>query len=387
LLIILLSLSAIVWIALALRQLNVVTAQGQDAWMLFKMTTLALPKLMAIIAPFSLLIAVIHTLNRLNSDSELIVLTASGATIWTVAKPLVLLGLIVSVGVGFVNHFAMPWSLRLLRQYIIEVRTDLLTQVIQPGRFSSPEPDLTFHIRERAFNGELKGMIVHDTRDKKQSQSYLADRGVIVKGEPSDYLVMSDGHIVRRAEGDEPAQIIAFDKYAIDLSRFEKKLTDDREFKPAEQNSWELWNPDAESYYFKKQPGKIRSELHERFASALYPIAFVLIALATVGQAQSTRQSRIRVMALAFCLAASIRLGGMALNNVVALSAEATPLLYALPLAAIAGALWAMDRTTRRLGQQSIFSRAIEPLARFAASLPRPNFGRFLGGMRGATGR
>ena len=70
LLIILLSLSGIVWVALALRQLNVDTSQGQDVWMLVRMTTLALPNLMAIIAPFSLLIAAIHTLNRLNSDSE-----------------------------------------------------------------------------------------------------------------------------------------------------------------------------------------------------------------------------------------------------------------------------------------------------------------------------
>ena len=96
LLIILLSLSAIVWIALALRQLNVVTSQGQDVWMLVKMTTLALPNLMAIIAPFSLLIAAIHTLNRLNTDSELIVLTASGATIWSAARPLLLLAVIVA---------------------------------------------------------------------------------------------------------------------------------------------------------------------------------------------------------------------------------------------------------------------------------------------------
>src|SRR5688572_29299898 len=123
LLIILLSLSSIVWLALALRQLNVVTSQGQDVVMLFKMTTLALPNLMAIIAPFSLLIAAIHTLNRLNGDSELIVLTASGATVWTAARPLLLLAILVSIGVGFVNHVAMPWSLRLLRQYVVEVRT------------------------------------------------------------------------------------------------------------------------------------------------------------------------------------------------------------------------------------------------------------------------
>jgi lipopolysaccharide export system permease protein len=223
LLIILLSLSGIVWVALALRQLNVVTTQGQDVWMLVRMTTLALPNLMAIIAPFSLLIAAIHTLNRLSGDSELIVLTASGATIWSAARPLLLLATLVALGVGFVNHVAMPWSMRLLRQYIVQVRTDILTQVIQPGQFSSPENDLTFHIRERTLSGELLGLIVHDTRDKAQSQSYLAERGIIVKRDPSNYLIMSDGHIVRRAGKDEPSQIVAFDKYAVDLDRFEEE--------------------------------------------------------------------------------------------------------------------------------------------------------------------
>src|SRR5262245_54059030 len=97
LLLILLSLSGIVWIALALRQLNLVTAQGQDTLMLLKMTTLGLPSLMVLIAPIALLIAAIHTLNRLNSDSELIVLTASGATIWRVARPLFALALILAL--------------------------------------------------------------------------------------------------------------------------------------------------------------------------------------------------------------------------------------------------------------------------------------------------
>ena len=72
------------------------------------------------------------------------------------------------------------------------MRTDLLTQVIQPGRFSSPEANLTFHIRERALNGELIGLVMHDTRDKTQAQSYLAERGMIVKQDPTAYLVMID---------------------------------------------------------------------------------------------------------------------------------------------------------------------------------------------------
>jgi lipopolysaccharide export system permease protein len=362
LLIILLSLTSIVWIALALRQLNVVTSQGQDVWMLIKMTTLALPNLMAIIAPFSLLIACTHTLNRLNGDSELIVLTASGATIWRAAKPLMALALLVALGVGFVNHLAMPWSLKLLREYIVQVRANILTQVIQPGSFSSPEEGLTFHIRERAPNSELLGLIVHDTRNKELNQSYLAERGVIVQKAPSNYLVMTKGHIVRRTDKDEPAQIIAFEKYAVDLDQFEKKLDDDEDLKPRERYLSELLYPEATSNSYRKGPGKFRAELHERFANPLYPLAFALIALAAVGQAHSTRQNRVKQVAIAVVLAAGLRLGGLALNNVVVINEAATPLLYALPLSAMLGSLMIMEKARRVLSNSRLPGLIFDPI-------------------------
>lgn len=376
LLIVLLSLSSIVWVALALRQLNVVTSQGQDVWMLIKMTTLALPNLMAVIAPFSLLIACIHTLNRLNGDSELIVLTASGATVWRAARPLLMLALLVALGVAFVNHLAMPWSLKLLREYIVQVRANILTQVIQPGAFSSPEEGLTFHIRERAPNEELLGLIVHDTRNKELNQSYLAERGVIVQRAPSNYLVMTKGHIVRRNDKDEPAQIIAFEKYAVDLDQFEKKMDEDNDdLKPRERYLSELMYPEATSGSYRKAPGKFRAELHERFSNPLYPLAFALIAVAAVGQAHSTRQNRVQQVALAFVLAAALRLGGLALSNIVVTNEAATALLYALPLSAMLGAIVLMERARRRLSTSRFQGLISDPIGRFfgylVALIPR----------------
>ena len=47
---ILLSLTGVVWIATALKQLNVVTGEGQAALEFIKMTLLAIPNLMAIIS-------------------------------------------------------------------------------------------------------------------------------------------------------------------------------------------------------------------------------------------------------------------------------------------------------------------------------------------------
>lgn len=366
-LLILLSLTGIVWIALALRQLNLMTTQGQTIWMFIKLTVLALPNLMAIIAPVALLVASIHVLNRLNGDSELIVLTAAGGTIWTIIRPLLLLALLFSVTVGAVNHFVMPWSLRSLRDSVIAMRADLISQVVQPGKFSSPEPNLTFHIRDRAPDGELTGILLQDSRDAKETRSYLAETGTIVKQGAATYLIMRFGHVVSRPKGDkgsDPPTIINFESFPVDLDRFEKKL-DAVELKPRERYWDELVRPEANDVLARTQPGLLRAELHERFSSVLYPFAFVLIAAAFMGQAKTTRQNRVQSIVLAFLVASSCRLGGLAANNLVALRASALTLLYGLPVAAILLALIAAHlgmRPQRR-------SRVVEPIVDWLIAL------------------
>lgn len=372
LLLILLSLTGIVWISLALRELNVVTSMGQSAFTLIKMTTLGLPNFIAVIAPFALLITVIHTLNRLNSDSEIIVLTASGATAWTVTRPVAFLALVVALGVSFANHFAMPWSLKLLRSIIVEVRTDLLTQVIQPGRFSSPESGLTFHIRDRALNGELSGLVMHDARNREQIQSFLAERGFIVEQPGGSYLVMADGHILRSAKGD--TQIIAFDKYAVDLDRFEQKASGPPDLKPRERYFSELVNPEPTSEGFKAEPNRFATELHERFSSALYPIAFALMGVAVVGQAQSTRQNRNMRMAVCFASGVGLRLSGLAVNNLVTMNLKLFPLLYLIPIAGILVSLVMIVRGARPSRSPALIDRMADAagllFARLRAVLP-----------------
>jgi lipopolysaccharide export system permease protein len=344
---ILASLGGIVWIALALKQLDVVTSEGNDALMLIKITSLALPNLLAVVAPFALLIAVMHTLNRLGGDSELIVLTASGSPVWALARPFLLLGLIVAIAVGLVNHAVQPWSLQQLKSYIVQMRADLLTKVIQPGRFSSPEPKLAFHIRARDSNGDLRGLLVSDRRKDEEDRVYLAEKALILKQGETAYMMLSDGHIMRRRKGDDAPQIIVFDEYIVDLDDFDRQSRGVIDFKPRERHYDQLVNPEESSVYFKRYPGQFRAELHERFSNPLYPLAFVLIALAAVGQAQSTRENRTERLVMGFIMAVGVRVAGFAANTLVVKSASLTFLLYLLPLGAIVGALISLYRGAR----------------------------------------
>jgi len=342
LLLVLVSLTGITWIGVALRQLELMTNQGQDVWRFLAMTTLALPSMLAVIAPIALLIAAIYVLTRLSGDSELIVMTSGGMAVWSLLKPLGLLALAVALLVGLVNHLVGPASQRLLRDLAAQVRTDLMTQVIQPWRFTSPEPKLMVHIRDRAPSGELLGLMMHDARDPKATVTYLAERGLIIKQAGMAYLRMEKGHIVRRLESDPTPQIIAFERYAVDLNQLEQRVDQGTSLRPRERTTPELLWPDPEDALYKQSPARFASELHDRMASPLYAFAFVLLVVAALGHAQTTRQNRNQAAVIAFALAIGCRIGGIVAANAAAVNLRAVPLLYGVPTATVLLALVAI---------------------------------------------
>lgn len=367
LLLVLVSLTGIVWIALALRQLNIMTSSGQSAFTLLKVTTLGLPNFIAVIAPFALLISVIHVLNRLSNDSEIISLTASGAPAWTLTRPVIVLGIIVSIMVTIVNHVVLPASIQTMRATILQIRTDVLTQVIQPGKFSSPEPGLVFHIRERTTQGELRDLLMQDTRESKNRRSYLSERAVIVKQDESAFMIMHNGHILTSDGAREPHQIIEFDRYIVDLDQFEKKKAGPIARKPRELYTHELFQPNPENQIYKAHPGRFSAELHERFASPLYPIAFALLAVAMVGQVHSTRQSGSAHLGICFAVGAACRLGGMGANNVAVGQPHLAFILYLIPLGVMAVAIFLILKGNSQQGGRSA-SLSSGPLSRLLAA-------------------
>ena len=171
----------------------------------------------------------------------------------------------------------IPACKRQLHAYINQVRTDLIAQVLQPGRFTSPEDGLTFHIRDRAPNGDLLGLIINDSRAKDRTMTYLANRARIVSSDNGSYLIMKDGHIQRqeRAKKDQGVQIVSFEQYIFDITQYGPK-SGDRNLSWGELGVWELINLDPGSEMYKRNPGRARAELHERFASTIYPLVYIM---------------------------------------------------------------------------------------------------------------
>ena len=120
-----------------MRDIDLMTNQGQSVFVFVGLTSLIIPLLVQIIAPIALMIAVSHVLNKLGNDFELIVMNAAGMPPWILFRPFLAAAVVVSVLVAFLSVYGSPWGLRQLRQWATQVRADLVSNVIQPGFFKT----------------------------------------------------------------------------------------------------------------------------------------------------------------------------------------------------------------------------------------------------------
>src|SRR6185436_1818088 len=84
---VLVSLTAVIWLTHALREIDLMTNQGQTILVFIGITGMLIPLLVLVIAPIALVIAVSYGLNKFNSDSEIVVMTASGMSPWRTFRP------------------------------------------------------------------------------------------------------------------------------------------------------------------------------------------------------------------------------------------------------------------------------------------------------------
>jgi lipopolysaccharide export system permease protein len=337
------SLTMVIWLTHALREVDLMTNQRQTVLVFIGITGLLIPMLLAIIAPIALVVAVGHTLNRLNTDSEIVVMNASGMSPWRIFRPFLWTTFVVSLLVAFLSAYLAPKALRELRNWAVSIKTDLVINIIQPGRFTTLERGLTFHIRERRPDGQLLGIFIDDRRDPKERVTSLSETGEIVESARGTFLLLMNGSVHRLEGGKTDPTIVKFERYAFDLSRFTGGATV-QNFGPRERNFWDLAFPDTNDPVYKQVPANFRTEFHDRIVAPIYPIAFTVVCFAILGAPRTSRQSRELSVIMAIVAAGSLRFVGFACNVLAAQSAVAIVVLYASIAVALALGAFAIAR-------------------------------------------
>jgi lipopolysaccharide export system permease protein len=231
----------------------------------------------------------------------------------------------------------------MLRDWLTEVRANVVSTIVQPGRFTAIENGVTIHIRERRTNGQLLGIFLDDRRNPNERITVLSEVGELLDNDNGTFLVLQKGIVQRQETGKHDPAMVVFDRYAFDLSQFAGGAQSVK-YSIRERYLWQLMFPDPKDQFYIEQPGQFRAELHDRLVAPLYPVAFVVIAFAYLGAPRTNRQSRTVSMLGAISGVALLRLIGFASTVFGATVPWMLSLQYISIFVAFAGGLFVIHR-------------------------------------------
>ena len=160
-----------------------------------------------------------------------------------------------------------------------------------------------------------------------------------MKNGNGSYLILEDGNLERFEAGKRDPALVAFGRYAFDMSKFSNQGRDVA-LGIRERYLWELMSPSPDDPIYQQLSGQFRAELHDRFMSPIYPFAFAALTFAFLGTPRTTRQSRNFSIGGSIFAVFGLRMAGFACSVVTVKTPAAALLQYSMLIAAIAIGLW-----------------------------------------------
>lgn len=330
-------LTSVIWLVSSLPLLDLVINRGQSAPTFLYLMLLELPSPLAIIMPFSFFFATLFTLQRLAADSELVVMASAGYSLRQLAVPVLAAAALVMMLTSTCLLYLAPLGQRALNDRLVDIRADMAGALLNEGDFNPAAPGLTIFIRQVSNNGEIRGILVHDSRDRLRPVTYIANKGILAQTPTGPRLIMMNGTIENSARFGKQLQVLHFQSDTLDLDQFSG---------PARYNMRKLPERFLTELLWPTEPGidqrtrnQYFAEAHNRLSQPLYCIAFGLIALAAVVRGRRQRGSVALRMGGAIVAAVGLRIIGYGVVGMAQRHQSLVALFYLIPLSGVAGAI------------------------------------------------
>lgn len=298
---------AVYWVNRAVGLFDQLIGDGQSALVFLEISALSLPNVIKLVLPIAAFAATVYGTNRLMSDSELVVMQATGFSSFRMARPVVFFGLAVALMMMVLTHYLVPAS----RMMMIERREDISENVtarfLKPGQFMHPSTGVTLYIGEISDNGALNDLLLTDTRSEARVTTFTAGRALFVRGENGPKLIMINGmaQMLNKASG--RLSVTRFADFTFDLGGLlsgpsvRGRTTD-------EIPTWGLLAPSDDLIAETKAPrATLIFEGHSRIADPFLALGVALIAFGALLQGSYSRFGLWRQIALAVVLMVGVQ--------------------------------------------------------------------------------
>jgi len=270
------------WVNRAVVLFDQLIANGQSAAVFLEFTLLALPNIIRVVLPIAAFAGTVYVTNRLTTESELVVVQATGYSPWRLSRAVLVFGIIVAVLSSVLAHFLVPSSLRQLAVRSDEIAQNMTARLLTEGQFLHPGKNVTFYIREISPLGELQNIFLSDARDPNRDVTYTAREALLVRGETAPTLIMLDGMAQALDHERNSLAVTRFDDFAFDLTGL-VDISDAGRVSPQEMSTGSLLaaTPELQTLTGVSRSALV-SEAHERFGNALNSVIAPLIGFAAL---------------------------------------------------------------------------------------------------------
>jgi lipopolysaccharide export system permease protein len=337
-----------VWLTQSLRLIDYIVNRGLPASTFFSFVGLLLPSFLGIVLPIAVFCAALFVYNKMTMDSELVVLRASGMSQLQLARPALVVGAAATLVVYSITLYLLPLSFRSFKDLQHEIRNDYSAVLLQEGMFNTLSDNITVYVRERAVDGELRGILVHDSRDEEKPITLMAERGVLVTTDGGPRVVMVNGNRQEVERGTGRLSLLYFDSYTVEISRLQGSL-DGRWREPKERYLHELLQP-GDSEEDQRFYNELVAEGHQRLVAPLYALSFVMVALAALLSGEFNRRGQARRVITAILCVALLEGLALALQDLANRWLEAVPAMYLGPLLPLLASSYILLREPKRRG-------------------------------------
>ncbi len=346
------AIAGVIWLTQSLRFMDLIMNRGLPVTTFLQLIALVMPMMMSVVLPVALFAAVVFAYSKMTMDSELVVLRASGLSQIALARPALLLAVLVTLLSYALTVYLMPLAYRQFKDLQYSIRYNSSAVILQEGAFNYVAKGLTVYVRERSGAGELLGILVHDERIPNKPITMMAERGALVQTAKGPRVVMINGNrqVVDRKRKD--LSLLYFDSYTVDLG----KTTSPPGIRwrdPRERYLHELFFP-GDSEMDRKHAARLRAEGHQRLASPLLALVFALVGLAGLLSGQFNRRGQFMRILLATVVVLILQATSIGLHSLAKAMPGTIPLMYLLPLTAIAVAFYVLVRQAPRRGASFI---------------------------------
>jgi lipopolysaccharide export system permease protein len=320
---------ALIAVIQSLRMVEFVVNRGLPSTVVFELLALRTPSFMTATLPIAFFVAILFVYNKLQGDSELVIMRSMGMSELKIARPAVTAAIVVMAAAYATSMYLLPTSFSSYKSREHEYRNAYGSVMLQAGKFNTPTETLTVYVRERVGAADLRGILIRDARDENHPLTILAERGLLTQDGDAPRVVLFNGN---RQEVDPDTgrlTLLYFNQYAVTFDA-EIPALQNRYRGPKERYIHELlWPGDSPSEI--QHHDLLVAEGHRRLADPLNILALALLTLTFLLTGQHGRGSAATRNVSACAGAIAMQASTIGIMSVVSKSVLLYPLFYLAP--------------------------------------------------------